>query len=223
MLRTLPPVLILAVAGWIWQQVELRAAADNIVDGLNVDKQKGSAAVISLWRSDATLRERVAMRLLNSPDRLRDVGTAWVAAYVSIEFDAAAKLAKVPIVRLDRPGVDRATQQSLLSVLGVVGGRLDPTAADNHAKDLIARLDRPGVDRATQQSLLSVLGVVGGRLDPTAADNHAKHLRASLDRAGGDRATQQSLHSVLGVVGRWFDPTAADNHAKYLRASLDWP
>lgn len=60
------------------------------------------------------------------------------------QTDAAARLAKDLIGRLNQPDIDMATQQVLIQALDAVGERLDPTAAAEAAEDLRARLDSTG-------------------------------------------------------------------------------
>ncbi len=100
---------------------------------------------------------------MNSPGRLRDSGTGWVRAYVSLEADAAAHLARRLRSRLD---LDLTTesdlQQSLIAALGTAAGRLKDSDAKELASDLRTRLDRPGLDPDTQRSLLDALGTAAG-------------------------------------------------------------
>ena len=171
-LRALPFILLLVGTGWLWHEVTLREAADRIVDGLEADREKGGPAVIALWQASPPVRTRVVDRLLESPGRLRNAGTDWVAAFTSIETGTARDLMNRLISRLDRKDIDSLTQGSLFDALGRVGERLDAAGAAAAANDLISRLDRKDIDPYTQGVLIDTVASIAKihGMHPTEAE-----------------------------------------------------
>jgi hypothetical protein len=217
-LRALPFVLLLTGAGWLWHEETLRTAATQIVDGLS-ESDKGAA--VALWGASSAVRVRVLDRLLGSPGRLRDAGTDWVNAFISIEPAAARDLKSRLISRLEGKDLDPGMRQSLITALGSVARRLDAAAAAETAKDLRARLEGKDLDPDTRRSLIYALGKAAGRLDAAAAAETAKDLRARLEGKDLDRDTRQSLIAALGNAAGRLDAAAAAETAKDLRARLD--
>jgi hypothetical protein len=164
-LRALPFVLLLVGVGWLWHQEALRGAATQIVDGLHEQSYKGGRAAVALWGASPGLRIRVVDELLDRPDRLRDAGTDWVRAFISVELAAARDLKSRLISRLDRKDLDPAAQQSLIKALGSVAERLDARDVAETTKDLVSQLDRKDLDPLTRISLFEAIGSVADRLD----------------------------------------------------------
>jgi hypothetical protein len=221
-LRALPFVLLLTGAGWLWHEETLRTAATQIVDGLS-ESDKGAA--VALWGASSAVRVRVLDRLLGSPGRLRDAGTDWVNAFISIEPAAARDLKSRLISRLEGKDLDPNTRRSLIYALGKAAGRLDAAAAAETAKDLRARLEGKDLDRDTRQSLIAALGNAAGRLDAAAAAETAKDLRARLDK-DLDPGTRQSLIDALASIAAISSPHPTNAEIATLRfavASIAWP
>ena len=135
-IRTLLPLA--AQAKFLWA-----------LDGLNSDSRQGAAAVLALWELSPVVRDAVVDHLLNSPARLRAVGSDRVHAVTSIEPATARGLADRLRERLAKEP-DPAMRQSLIEAYVRAATRLDPADAAKAASDLRERLAKepnPGMRR----------------------------------------------------------------------------
>ncbi len=147
LIRALQVVVILALGGFLWREENIRTLTTQIVDGLNSDSRQGAAAVLALWELSPVVRDAVVDHLLNSPARLRAVGSDWVHAVTSIEPATARGLADRLRERLAKEP-DPAMRQSLIEAYVRAAARLDPADAAKAASDLRERLAKepnPGV------------------------------------------------------------------------------
>ena len=202
-LRIAPTLLLIIAIALGEREWSLRAQASEIIDRLNSDSGVGARSVLMLWETSPAVRSRFLEILLDRPGRLQDIGPDWARAYVSLEPDTAAHLIQRLTARLDRPGVDPATQRALIVALGTAVGLLNEADAKEVALDLRARLDGPGVEPATQRALIDALGVAAGRLNEVAANEVAADLRSWLKRASVDSDTQRFLNvGLIMALGR---------------------
>src|SRR5208283_5438888 len=137
LLRALPILAIFVAGAWVWRQESIRASMTQIVEGLNLDREQGAAAVLSLWGASPVVRDAVVDHLLDSPARLQAVGTDWVHAYTSIESVAALSVAGRLQGRLAKPDLDPGTRRSLIDAYGSAAARLDAAEAAKAASDLL--------------------------------------------------------------------------------------
>ena len=146
LLRALPIVAIFVAGGWVWREESIRASMTQIVEGLNSDQKLGAAAVLSLWGASPVVRDAVVDHLLDSPARLRAVGTDWVHAYTSIESVAALSVAD-RLREARQAGLDPDTRRYLIYAYGSAAARLDAADAAKAASDLRDRLAKPALTR----------------------------------------------------------------------------
>jgi hypothetical protein len=218
-LRALPFVLVLFGIGWLWRENSLGTRALHIVNGLSTDDHIASPILLELWGAPSAVRTRVLGRLLESPPRLRDAGTAWGNAFTSLELNASKELADDLITRLSDKETESA-RYSLFSLLESAAARLDANASTEIAKALISHMNDSDSDAGSREAFVKLFDTVVGRLDANAAAEVAKDLRARLAGKDVDAGTRRSLLNSFGSVAERLDANAAAEVGKDLRARL---
>ena len=222
-IRMLPVALILALGGILWHEENVRTLTTQIVDGLNSDSGQGAAAVLALWESPPVVRNAVVNHLLESPARLRAVGTDWVRGVTSIESATALDLANLLRDRLAKPDLDPNMRRSLINAYGSATARLDAPEAANAASDLLDHLAKRDLDSLTRQSLIEAYGSAATRLDAPEAAKAASDLRDRLAKPDLDLDTRQSLIYAYGSAAARLDAPEAARAASDLLDRLAKP
>ncbi|MDB5470271.1 MAG: hypothetical protein JWR84_1831 [Caulobacter sp.] len=195
LLRVVPIALVLALGGAVSREILLQNEARTIVDALS---DQTNDPLYALWTAPPSIRDKAASILING-ERLKTAGNDWVNAYVSLEPEAAARLAWQLVHALTRSDIQSDRLEPLSMALDATVPRL---SRDDAAKILAHLRKRAGEPRSDIQNLSYFLSIayVGKALSPQEAGTLADELLSWPESNGNDARKALPLQALTQVA-----------------------